>query len=283
MTKLNENKWVPTIATTDENLSINGIYQQAKLPSLGRKIFTVTPISGPTGAIFNIASKTDGIVLLRNEVEVYDYPVNAPKSKITLEALQDIKSQYGEDGLKLVANYLKGIANDDENTKTIAFLNNNAVATPNITLSEPTLPDLVWREISYKVQQCVLEMNSQHIRTYNAFVVLPYSLGASIMSVFADLHNSELADASSLFIGKSGLTEWYVNPLSDDDNIYVGLMDKYGTGRECAVFSPFTNEIKIDTDYETGMQICHIWNRYAITVSPLHSATEPMIMKFEAN
>lgn len=283
MNKLTENVYAPTIATTDENLSINGIYQQTKLPSLGRRIFTVTPISGPTGAIFNISSKSDGIKLLRNEVEVYDYPINAPKSKITLEALQDIKSQYGEDGLKLVANFLKGIANDDENANTISFLDANAVASSNISLSEPTMPDLVWREISYKVQQCVLEMNSQHIRTYNAFVVLPYSLGASIMSVFADLHNSELADATSLFIGKSGLTEWYVNPDSSDTNIYVGLMDKLGTGRGCAVFSPFVNEIKFDTDYETGMQVCHIWNRYAITVSPLHTNTEPMIMKFEVN
>ena len=112
-------------------------------------------------------------------------------------------------------------------------------------------------------------------------IVLPYNLGASIMSVFADLHNSELADANSLFVGKSGLTNWYLNPNANDSNIYVGLVDKLGTGRGSAVFSPFENELKFAKDYETGETRCFIWNRYAITISPLHSASEPMIMKFE--
>ena len=281
MKRINEDLFAPNVAVTDENLSINGIYQQTKLPSLGRKICTVTDIHGPTVALFNIATTNhDGITILRNEVEVFDYPDSVIKTKITAEALEDIKSQHGEDGLVRIANYLKGIANDDENAKTINFLKTNSVVTSNISLSEPTMPDIVWREISYKVQQCVLEMNSQHIRTYDAFVVLPYSLGASIMSVFADLHNSELADRTSLFIGKSGLTDWYINPDATDTEIYVGLKDTLGTGRESAVFSPYVNEIRMTKDYETGNIVCFIWNRYAITISPLHKTTEPMLMKF---
>lgn len=277
---LNENIYAPSIATTDENLSIQGLYQQSKLPSLGRNIFTVIEMHGPTGAIFNIGSTASGITILRKDVEVYDYKNPPIKTMITEEAIQDIKSQFGENGLTLVANYLKGIANDDENVKTIAFLKSKSVTTSNITLSEPTMPDLVWREISYKVQECVLKMNSQHIRTYNAFVVLPYSLGASIMSVFADLHNSELADRTSLFIGKSGLTKWYINPNPTDTEIYVGLKDESGSGRGCAVFSPYVNEISFVNNYESGNHVCFIYNRYAITESPLHSNAEPMMMKF---
>lgn len=281
---LNEDTWAPTISTTDENLSINGIYQQTKLPSLGRKIFAVTPIHGPTGAIFNVVTNnTNGIKIVRNEVEVFDYPSKPLKSSITLETLEDIKSQYGQEGIELVCRYLRGLTNDDENAKTINFLSTNAIASSNISLTDPTVPDTTWQEISYKVQQLVLEMNSQHIRTYNAFVVIPYMLGASIMSVFAGLDNAELADETSLFVGRSGLTEWYLNPISSDTNIYVGLMDKAGTGRECAVFSPFENEIRVAKDFETGEIRCFIWNRYAITVSPLHVPTEPMIMKFSVN
>lgn len=280
---LNENKWAPTIATTDENLSINPIYQQLRLPSLGRQIFTVSDVHGPTGAIFNIVSANGGISFIRNEVEVYDYPANPPKSRITVEALQDIKTQYGENGLGLVAKYLKGLANDDENQKTIAFLNNKSVSTTSLTLTEPTKPDTVWTELSYKIQNCVLEMNSKHIRSYSAYVVLPYKLGASIMSVFAGLDNPELADASSLFVGRSGLTEWYINPDNTDNNVYVGLVDREGLGRGCAVFSPYVNEIRSTKEYDTGDVVCFIWNRYAITESPLHTASEPMMMKFTVN
>lgn len=281
MSKINENTWAPTISCTDENLSINGIYQQTKLPSLGRKIFTVTDIHGPTGAIFNVSTNSnDGITILRQEVEVFDYPDSVIKTKITTEALQDIKSQYNEDGLILIANYLKGITNDDENKKTINFLKTNSVATSNISLSEPTKPDTVWTELSYKIQNCVLEMNSKHIRTYKAFVVLPYSLGASIMSVFAGLDNPGIADQTSLFIGKTGLTDWYINPDAEDINVYVGLKDEAGTGRGSAVFSPYVNELRFTKDPETGNTVCFIWNRYAITLSPLHNVNEPMLMKF---
>lgn len=278
--KLNEDQWAPNIAVTDENLSINGIYQQSKLPSLGRSIFTVTEVHGPTAALFNITGNNKGgISLLRSEVEVFDsVPV---RTNITHETVQDMKSQFGEDALYRIANLLKGFANDDENVKTIAFLQANAIPTTPVTITDQLSPDYTWREISWKVQQCILEMNSKHIRTYNAFVVLPYKYASAIMSVFADLRNSDIADASTLFVGKSGLTDWYVNPDSSDNKVYVGLKDDLGTGRSCAVFSPYKNEITDAIDYETGSKVYFIWNRYAITISPLHSNEEPMLMSFE--
>ena len=33
MKKLNETQWAPNIGLTDENLSLNGVYQELKLPS----------------------------------------------------------------------------------------------------------------------------------------------------------------------------------------------------------------------------------------------------------
>lgn len=278
--KLNETRWAPNINPSDENASINGIYQQAKLPSLGRCIFTVTPIHGPTAAIFNIATNASGdIAILRNEVEVVD---SSPiKTAITQEAFQDIESQYGLSAYEKVAKLLRGHANDFENTKTIAFLKANAVSSPDLTLTDPTMPDLSWREISWKVQQLVLEMNSQHIRTYGAFVVLPYKMASSIMSVFADLHNSDIADSTRLFMGKSGLTDWFVNPDPEDDTCYVGLRDDLGTGRECAVFAPYTDEVTMAIDPETGEYKYFIWDRFAIAISPLHKLTEPMLMSFK--
>lgn len=280
MRRLNEDQYAQNIATTDENLSINGLYQQASLPSLGRVIFSVVPVHGPTGAIFNIRTKADnsGIEIVRNEVEVFESP--RKRTTITAESLQDIIKQYGEDGLKMVARYLRGISNQDENQKTIDFLKGNAVPAGSITLTNPAIPDSCWREISMKVQDCVLKMNSKNRRTYNAFVVIPYKYGAALMSLFADMVNSEYAEIENLFIGSSGLTDWFVNPDNSDARIYVGLMDKQGTGRECATFSPYTDEITKAFDYETGQNAYFIFNRFAITISPLHTADNPMIMSF---
>lgn len=280
MRNLNEDKWASNIATTDENLSINGLYQQASLPSLGRVIFTVTPIHGPTAALFNVKTKADnsGIEIVRNEVEVFESP--AKRTTITSESLQDIIKQYGEDGLKMVAKYLRGIANQEENQRTIQFLKDHAVSGGSLTLTDPKIPDACWREISMKIQDCVLQMNSKNRRTYNAFVVMPYRFGASMMSLFADMKNSDYADIETLFIGSSGLTDWFVNPDSTDTNIYVGLMDKQGIGNGCAVFSPYTDEIMKTFDYQTGQSGYFIYNRYAITISPLHTDDNPLLMYF---
>ena len=287
MRRLNEDQWAQNIACTDENLSINGLYQQAKLPSLGRIIFTVSDIHGPTGAIFNVRTKADGsgIEIVRNEVEVYESP--AKRTTITTESLQDIVRQYGEDGLKMVAKYLRGVANEEENQRTIQFLKDNAVSAGTLTLTDPRIPDACWREISMKVQDCVLQMNSKNRRTYKAFVVMPYRFGAAMMSLFADMKNSDYADIENLFIGSSGLTDWFVNPDNTDSNIYVGLMDKEGFGKGCAVFSPYTDEIvkahgsmKDNPLYFTEQTAYFIFNRYAITISPLHTPDNPMIMYF---
>jgi hypothetical protein len=272
-------QWSPNVACTDENLSVNGIYQELKLPSLGRCIFTVTPIHGPTAAIFNVTSTdTGGIKFVRSEVEVYDS--KPKKTNITSEAVHDIDTQFGEDGLKNIAKLLKGLANEDENEKTVKFLKDKAVDFGSVEISEPMSPDFTWREISWKTQQCILEMNSKKIRTYNAFVVLPYKYASAIMSVFADLRNSDLADSTSLYVGTSGLTDWFINPDSTDENCYVGLRDIKGTGKGCAVFSPYTNEITSALDPETGSTTMFIWNRFAITISPIHTTDNPMLVKF---
>ena len=47
----------PGIETTDENLSVDQMFQQATLPSLAKQIFSVQPMHGPTAALFNILKK----------------------------------------------------------------------------------------------------------------------------------------------------------------------------------------------------------------------------------
>lgn len=276
--------WAENIATSDENLSaLNKLFQQSKLPSLGKDIFTVSTLHGPTGALFSVVTEDNTVKIKRNEVEVSNNFTDNDivKTSITTEALYDINTQFGEDGVELLSNYLKGLANDFENTKTLEFIDTNAVSKDSLTLSNES-PEYVWQAISNHVTKLVLEMNMKNIRTYEAFVVLPYKLAASIMSLFADLHNSELADKTRLFVGRSGFTEWYINPdPSEETNVYVGLKDSGGTGRGCANFSEYINTITYAVNPDSGEPHYFIWDRFALTMNPSHTETNPMLVKFE--
>jgi hypothetical protein len=275
--------WAENIATSDENLSaLNKLFQQSKLPSLGKAIFTVSTLHGPTGALFSVVTENDTVKIKRNEVEVSNNFTedDVVKTSITTEALYDVKTQFGEDGIELLSNYLKGLANDFENTKVLDFLENNASSKDDLTLSGSS-PDYVWQTISNHVTKLVLEMNMKNIRTYEAFVVLPYKLAASIMSLFADLHNSELADKTRLFVGRSGFTEWYINPdPNEETTVYVGLKDTNMEGRGCAHFSEYINTITYAVEPKNGESYCFIWDRFALTMNPSHTATNPMLVKF---
>lgn len=285
MVQLNEH-WSDIIATSDENLNtLNKLFQQSKLPSLGQNIFTVNELHGPTGAVFSVVTEDNTVKIKRKEVEVNNHfdKNNLIRTSITTEALHDMKTQYNEDGIELLSNYLKGLSNDFENEKTLEFLDDNAVVKDTLTLNSEA-PDYVWQTISNHATKLILEMNSKNIRTYDAFVVLPYKLGASIMSLFADLHNSELADKTRLFVGRSGFTEWYINPdYNEESTIYVGLIDKDETGRNCAYFSKYKNDITFATNHENGETYLYIWDRFALTMNPSHTDNNPMLVKFSVS
>ena len=60
----------PNVATTDQNLTVGQMFQQTSLPSLGRSIFEVMPITGPTAGLFNLRKKagTTNFELIRKNV-----------------------------------------------------------------------------------------------------------------------------------------------------------------------------------------------------------------------
>ena len=108
----------PNIAQPDQNLSIDGIFQQTNIPSLAREICSVAELTGPSGALFNIIRKDDSsITLIRKEVEVF--PSEILKTSITREAIQDLKSQFGKDADSIIGTLFRGLSNDVENEKPL--------------------------------------------------------------------------------------------------------------------------------------------------------------------
>ena len=271
----------PDVATTDENLSVPRMFQQTTVPSLGRQIFSVVPINGPTGALFNIRKKDDntGFELLRNEVEVYNS--KSISTGITNEVIQDLRSQYGKEAEFVIGQLLRGLANDAENVHTLAFLDNNSVATDDLMLSDSLNAESNLFEITQKVHELILKMNNETLRTYEAFAVIPATSLAGVMALSNYVGAANDSNERGLFISQIGQTKFYLNPEPTSTTAYVGLRDTTNPSKSSAVFSPYTSDVVVAADPDTGEQNYHIFNRYAITLSPLSTTDNEMLYKFD--
>lgn len=269
----------PNIATTDENLSVNAIFQQTLLPSLGRQIFPVVKMHGPTAAIFNIKKKaaTNDLELLRSEVQAFGS--TSIKSAITKEAIQDLVSQFGKDGKQMVGQLLRGLANEQENTATISFLDTNAVAGTTLTLSDSLNAQTNLFEVTQKVSELVLKMNSLNLRTYEASVVLPYTVAASVMAL-GKYAGGEDTESRGLFITQIGSVKYFMNPVATSTTAYVVLNDSENMSKSSAVFGKYAENVVETTDPDTGENVYFIFNRFALGLSPLHVAGNEMMYKF---
>ena len=270
----------PNVATTDENLSVNNMFQQNLLPSLGRQIFPVIPAEGPTAAVFNIRRKVGStdMELVRAEVEMY--PSNSIKSGLTQEVVSDLITQYGKKGEKIVGELLRGLANEDENTKTIAFLETNAVANANLQLTDSLNARTNISEVVQYASELILKMNTINTRTYKASVVLPYKIAASVMGLGTWADGCVVDGDNGLFVAKIGATKFYMNPVPASTTAYVVLHDDEEPSKSSAIFTPYIEEVRAAMDPDTGNENYFIYNRYAITLSPLNATGDELVQKF---
>jgi hypothetical protein len=268
------------IASTDDNLSADALFQQVSLPSLGRQIFSVIPLNGPTGALFNIRKKklSNDFELLRKDVQCY--PSVSIHTGLTQEAFQDVMSQFGKNGNKVIGLLLRGLANEQENARTLEFLENNSLDSGNFKLSAPENAETIIFEITQQIHKLILRMNSKYLRTYSAFAVLPYSIGAAFMSLKEYMTDKE-HELDELYISKVGKTRFFMSPDPNATKVFVGLKDSSNPSKSSAVFSPYASNVVTSIDPDTGAAFYHIYNRFAITASPLHTVDDEMLFKFK--
>ena len=270
---LNESVTSADIAQTDEIIS--SIIEQKQLDSLAYQICDVQTIHGPTGAQFSLQYNDGKVILLRNNVQVEDDAVQ--NTGFTLETIQDIQSQYGKNAIDFIGKTFSAISSTEENKKLISKIQALAVGDDTITLSAPNNAETMVFEISQKVSEEVMAMNSKTYRTMDSFVILPIKGAASFLAVgsyFNDTNN-----ASGLFVGKKGRTQYYVNPILGDDNVYIGLNGKL-PGNSSLIFSPYQHTLITAQDPDTGNTNVFNVNRYAITENSLSTAGNEMLRKF---
>lgn len=278
---LNEEIQLTDIASVDNKIPLEKTFQQINLPSLGRYIFPVVNMAGPKAGVFNLKTDDTALKLVRRDLEVYaSEPI---QTEITQEAIQDMESMYGNTGAatQYIAKMFKGLANDQENKKTLEFLKANCKATDDLSLKNAESPETNMFFLIDKIAKCTLKINEKYARSFTTWAVLPQRALGCIMAIFAYQRGMGTEQLSKLYVTDTGSTKFYMNPDSDDENVYVGIKSEEDPSRSSAFFGSYKSELKWALNNDTGSKVFWIYNRFGICASPLHTDTEPMMMKFK--
>ena len=283
----------PNIATTDSKFPLNDVFQQTDLPSLGRSIFANVKPNGPLAGIFTLTDShytTDNsgnynpdkprLILKRSNLT--SFPSKPIMTELTVEAIHDLEAMYGENTARTyIAKMLRGLCNHYENVKTLEFLENNAIETPSISFSDSANAETMMFEITLRVQQLALKMNSKRKRTFNAFAVIPYKYVASIMTTFAYNTAKNTSNTESLLVADFGLMKYYLNPDYDSDTAYVGLRSAEDPFCSSAFFGDYGSQLQTIKDPDTANDVIVVYNRFGLTMNPIHSENNPLLCKFK--
>lgn len=277
-----EGRAAPNVAGTDENISLSDLFQQCALPSLARQISAYTKINGVQGGLFALRNKkvngkeTPDLEMVRRNITCY--PSVPIKTSITQEAIQDLYAMFGKDAYEMIATMLRAQANEQENIRIMEFL--RAECVDRGTVQRGDNPELDWFFINDKVNQCILEANKKHTRTYEAFVVMPYEYHSPVMAMTEQVGGRNAGQQYSLQTSSVGLTKFYINPEPEDKNFYVGLKDTHVKSRCSITFGDYQCTIQTAVDPETGSPSFFIFDRFAIAANPVHEPDDPMLFKF---
>ena len=258
-------------------------FQELSSNSLIREIAATVPMKYSTGKIVNIRKQAanDSFETVSANLTVNTATSDPIQTGLSLEAISDLKNQYGLDGYTIAGNLLKGIVDAAENTAFMTFLDSNSLATPVLTLSDANSAEPSLFEITQRVQELVIKMNTPNFRTFSAFAVLPYKNAASI-SALSQYARGDEETKKQLVLSTIGQTQYYVNPDTTTTTAYVGLKakDKKSMGASSVIMGTFAQEILRSTHVESFQAKVGILNRYATAVNPLSDTGAEMLMSF---
>jgi|TARA_B100002003_G_scaffold106127_1_gene98610 hypothetical protein len=258
-------------------------FEELPTVSLLREVATIVPMKMSTGNIINIRrnASTNSFETVEATLTINTASSNPIQSGLSVEAMTDLNNQYGLDGYKIAANLLKGIVDQTENDAFIVFLDANALNTTPLVLSDPNSAEPCLFEITQRVQELIIKMNTPNFRTFSAFAILPYKNAASISALSHYVRGEEEAK-KDLILNKIGNTSYYVNPDVTATKVYVGLKakDKKSLGASSIIMGTFPQELLKSTHVESFQANIGLLNRYATAMNPLHDTGSEMLMEF---
>ena len=286
VTQVTEETHNDNIGTADFNFNqLVKAFQQGSTHSLIREVAATVPMKYSTGSIVNIRkqSANNSFETVQANLTVNTATSNPIQSGLSIEAITDLQNQYGLDGYEIAGNLLRGITDAAENTAFMSWLDTNSLSTTALTLSNASSAEPSLFEITQRVQELVIKMNTPDFRTFEAWVILPYKNAASI-SALSHYARGEEETGKKLVLNKMGQTRYYVNPDTTASTAFVGLKsnDKNSMGASSVIMGTFAQELVRATHVESFQAKIGIVNRYATAVNPLSDSGSEMLMKFSA-
>lgn len=283
----------PNIATTDSKFPLNDVFQQTDSPSLARSIFVTVQPNGPLAGIFTLTDShyttdnsgnynPDKPRLLLKRSNLTSFPSKPIMTELTVEAVRDLEAMYGENTARnYIAKMLRGFCNSYENEKTLEFLENNAVETPSLSISDTANAETMMFEITQRVQELALEMNTKTKRTLCAYAVIPYKYVASIMTTFAYNTAKNTSNTNDLLVADFALMKYYVNPDYNSETAYVGLRSPEDPFCSSGFFGDYGSQLQTIKDPDTANDVIVVYNRFGLAMNPNHCENNPMLYKFK--
>ncbi len=113
----------------------------------------------------------------------------------------------------------------------------------------------------------------------NAWVVVPAKAAGYAFVNPNHFLSDSLDTKSQNLVYKFGRTKFYTNPDPLDTNVYIGVNSEV-PGHSSLIFSPYQYTASTAVDADTGATNVFLFNRYAVTLNPLHVLNNEMIYKF---
>jgi hypothetical protein len=256
-------------------------FQELPTTSILRSIAAVVPMKMSTGSVINIRRNgvTNSFETVESTMTVNDVSATPLASGLSVEVIHDLFRQYKESAYDYASALLRGIVDKAENDALITFLNTNSLNTTALVLTAPSSAEQTLFELTQRVQELVLKMNTPDFRTYEAFAILPYKYAASI-SALQTYIGAKDKDEKRLIVSKIGKTIFYVNPDTTATKVYVGLAVNGSIAASSIIVGDYQQEILRSTFVESFQENIGILNRYATVVNPLSTSGREMLMEF---
>jgi hypothetical protein len=234
-----------------------------------------------TGSVINIRRNgvTNSFETVESTMTVNDVSATPLASGLSVEVIHDLFRQYKESAYDYASALLRGIVDKAENDALITFLNTNSLNTTALVLTAPSSAEQTLFELTQRVQELVLKMNTPDFRTYEAFAILPYKYAASISAIQTYIGAKD-KDEKRLIVSKIGKTIFYVNPDTTATKVYVGLAVNGSIAASSIIVGDYQQEILRSTFVESFQENIGILNRYATVVNPLSTSGREMLMEF---
>lgn len=295
---LQENTQTTDIAQTDTILG--DLIKENYHISLMYHICEVIPSTTPYGTVFvsernTDLSETNDFKIIKQEIKT---KTNTLKTGFSQEVLQDVQNMFNKSSKNLTARVLKGITSREENQTLLRYMFDNSDTKESLQVQDSNNLESVLLQLSNKVSKSVLEMNQDTYKTLDSFCILDANWAAAVLGSFNFMTEGKEV---SLFVGRIGRTDYYVNPFPNTSSefdesfdysyeiedtpipnyCYVGLIDP-NHGESSMFFVPYSYEKDYMLDPDTGEIVLFLRNRYGLIMNPLHKPLKnrSMLHKF---